>query len=134
MSNTMPSKEEVKAVALAQYKARNRFFDLEEFEKEFSEFATVRKMISRFLKSDELNEKYILNKVIVCSNVFGSELAETIFFVICNPIQFSVVKACMVYQRLYTFKLNENIDPHRIMNDILRDMYNRKAEPLPRSF
>jgi len=124
--------EDVRDIALEQYRKRFSFFDMEDFETDFKDLAVAKKMVSRFLTTETINQNFVLNKVIIATNVFGAEVAEAIFFAICTPVQFSVIKACMIYQRTYTFKLNEDIEPHRIMVDILKDMNRRGAEPLPR--
>lgn len=130
--NNKLDKDRIREVALAQYRRRHSFFDLEDFEADFNDLAVARKMVSRFLTTDVINEKMILNKIITSVNVFGAELAEAMFFSTCTAPQFAVIKACMIYQRTYTFKLDESIDPHRVMVDILKDMNRRGAEPLPR--
>lgn len=119
-----PSKEEIRAFAKDGY-GNSSWVNEEDFERDFEDLFITRKMISRFLVSEVVNEKLILNKVIMSMNAFGMKKTNALFRMICTDVQFSVIKAVLMFVRQYDFSIAEDIYPNRIMMDILRDIQRR---------
>lgn len=83
-------------------------------------FYIIRKMISRFLRSGKpINEKLLLNNIIIVNNIFGITGSNMILSIVCDDEEFCVVKSCMLFLNSYPFvdaiKTNETID--NILND-----------------
>lgn len=91
------------------------------FEREFNMFMTTRKMTTRFLKTGVVNEKLLVNNVVTTLNVFGATKVTMIFRNLLDDVQFSVVKAILIFLKQYDFKVAPNVYPNRIMVDILKD-------------
>ncbi|QBP06259.1 hypothetical protein CPT_Mendera_058 [Stenotrophomonas phage Mendera] len=96
-----------------------------EFDKDFAGFSTARRMVSRFLNTGLMNEKLLINNVVILLNVFGAQKTTGVFRVIMDDVQFSVVKAILMWLRQYDSTVSEEVYPNRIMVDILRDMNQR---------
>jgi len=57
------------------------FFDTVEFYEDLSRFKYLKKLFGRYEESGELNERLVLNHLIVIYNVFGVEPATRMLFV-----------------------------------------------------
>lgn len=104
---------------------RSSFFDFDQtaFEKDVRSFFVTRKMIKRFLKTGSINDKLILNNIIICLNIFGIEKTNIIFRTICEDSEFGVVKACLIF--LNSFSLADRTYQNQTMKDILADITHR---------
>lgn len=100
-------------------------FHSKTFDKDFAVFMTTRKMIDRFLKTGLINEKLLINNVVVTLNIFGSKKVTAVFRVLLNDVQFSVVKAILMFLHQYDWKIGVDVWPNRIIVDILKDVTNR---------
>lgn len=56
------------------------FFDTVEFYEDLSRFKYLKKLFGRYEESGELNERLVLNHLIVIYNVFGVEAATKLLF------------------------------------------------------
>ena len=84
----------------------------------------VRKMIKRFLNVGTINEKLILNNIIISLNIFGIQKTNILFRSICNDQEFGVVKACLIFLKSYHL-VNDHTRPNHIIKDILNDISHR---------
>lgn len=100
-------------------------FHAKTFDKDFAVFMTTRKMIDRFLKTGSINEKLLINNVVVVLNVFGPKKVTSIFRVLLDDVQFSVVKAILMFLHQYDWSIGADVWPNRIVVDILKDVTNR---------
>ena len=102
---------------------KNGFFNDVEFKKDLYNLFIIRKMINRFLKTGNINEKLLLNNIIIAINVFGIMRINLLFELILTREEFGVIKSALLFLNCY--KSNSTIDSNRIINDILRDVANR---------
>jgi hypothetical protein len=116
--------KDVKEFAKDGFKFRGVFSEVH-FEREFVVYITIRKMISRFLKTGEINDKLLINNIICTLNSFGIKKANVIFRLMCSDVQYSVVKAILMFLRCYDFSVGEDVYPNRIIVDILKDVSTR---------
>lgn len=119
------TKDELKSYLKNHFKKNNEWFNEEEFNDAFDEIFVTKKMINRFLSSDQVNEKLIINKIVLILNSFGISRTNEIFRLCCDNVQFSVSKAVLMFLRQYDFKHGNDVDPNRIMVDILKNMQER---------
>lgn len=117
--------EEVKQFVREGHVQRGAIFNPVKFETEFANLVTTRKMIARFLKTGVINDKLIVNNVICALNSFGAPLGNRAFRMLCTDEQFEVVKAILLFLRCWHPGVGENIEPNRIIVDILRDVSRR---------
>jgi len=111
-------------LAAENYKKDLGVFNDHLLKKDVYTFFVVRKMVKRFLSVGVVNDKLILNNIIVCLNVFGIKKTNTIFRIICDDQEFSVIKACLIF--LNSFNLtNDNTKPNHVIRDILNDISHR---------
>jgi len=62
----------------AKHYRNNTFADVDEFNEDLKRFKYIKRLLNRYLETDELPERLILNHLIVVFNVFGIEAARTI--------------------------------------------------------
>ncbi len=106
------------------YKKNQNDFNDKMLKKDVYTFFVVRKMIKRFLVIGILNEKLILNNIIICLNIFGINKTNTIFRIICDDHEFSIIKSCLIFLNSYKL-INDSTKPNRIVCDILNDISHR---------
>jgi hypothetical protein len=121
----MLSVEEVKQFVREGHAQRGAIFNPVKFETEFANLVTTRKMISRFLKTGVINDKLITNNIICALNAFKIPLANQAFRMLCTDEQFAIVKAILLFLGCNTPQVGLEIDPNRIIVDILRDVSRR---------
>lgn len=116
------TKDEIIRLASDVY-YKNGFFNDVEFKKDLYNLFIIRKMINRFLKTGNINEKLLLNNIIIAINVFGIMRINLLFELILTKEEFGVIKSALLF--LSCYKSNSAIDSNRIIDDILRDVANR---------
>lgn len=116
-------KDLAKEIALDGY--GKGVFHAKTFDKDFAVFMTTRKMIDRFLKTGQINEKLLINNMVVTLNVFGPKKVTAICRVLLNDVQFSVAKAILMFLHQYDWSIGADVWPNRIVVDILKDVTNR---------
>lgn len=102
---------------------KNGFFNDVEFKKDLYNLFIIRKMIKRFLKTGNINEKLLLNNIIIAINVFGIIQINILFEMILTKEEFGVIKSALIF--LSCYKSNVEIESNRIIDDLLRDVANR---------
>ena len=117
----MDPKDLAKEIAKAGYGGKG-IFNAKAFERDFNVFLTSKKMISRFLRTGKFNEKLLINNIVTILNIFGPARTNQIFRLILDDVQFSVVKAILMFLRQYDFKISRDVYPNRIIVDVLKDM------------
>lgn len=116
----MDSKALAKSIARKDYPGG--VFNLKEFEKDFNVFLTTKKMTSRFIRTGKFNDGLMINNIVTVLNVFGKSKTNAIFRLILDDVQFSVVKAILMFLRQYDYTISPEVYPNRIIVDVLRDI------------
>ena len=62
----------------AKHYRSNKLADADEFNEDLKRFKYIKRLLNRYIESDELSERLILNHLIVVFNVFGIEAALNI--------------------------------------------------------
>lgn len=73
--------------------------DAEEFEEDLKRFKYVKRLINRYLESDKLSERLILNHLIVIFNVFGIEASLAILDLKMEKEHWPVLKPFLLFLR-----------------------------------
>lgn len=120
----MEDKDLAKELAKEAYSSA-AVFNTKAFDKDYNVFITTKKMISRFIRTGKFNEKLLVNNIVTTLNVFGSKTANKVYRLILNDVQFSVIKAILMFLRQYDFTVAQDVSPNRIVVDVLRDMTQR---------
>lgn len=120
----MSLKDELRAYALENYRPSG-IVNPETFDRDYGLFLTTKKMITRFLRDGKLNERLLINNVVTALNLFQPKATNIVFRAILDDVQFSVVKAILMFLRQYDFSIGQEVYPNRIIVDVLRDMQTR---------
>lgn len=116
--------EEIREYARVGYSPKKIFCE-EDFINDFKVFQAAKRTVNSFLKSGEIEEKLLINHVILALNSFGKQKTNKIFRCMMDDVQFSVVKAILMFLGQYDYSLAQEVYPNRIMIDILRDITHR---------
>lgn len=73
--------------------------DAEEFEEDLNRFKYVKRLVNRYLESDKLAERLILNHLIVIFNVFGIEGGLAILELKLEQKHWPVIKPFLIFLR-----------------------------------
>lgn len=122
MSITPETKLEIVELASQAYECRDFFNDVE-FKKDVYNIFIIKKMISRFLRTGNINEKLVLNNIIISLNIFGIERANLIYSKAMRPDEFAVMKAFLLFLDAYQFE--DEIEPNDIIVRVLLDTAQR---------
>ncbi len=118
----MDCKEEILQLAGQNY-YRNNFFNYTEFKKDLYNLFIVRKMINRFIKTGIVNEKLLLNNIVISINVFGINQINSIFELLLSKEELGVIKSILIFLNCY--RSNYDVKSNRIFDDLLKDITNR---------
>lgn len=70
---------------------------IEEFNEDLYRFKYVKRLFSRYELEDDLQERLILNHLIVIYNVFGIEAANSLMWFKVSPEHYSMLKTFLVF-------------------------------------
>lgn len=70
---------------------------VEEFYDDLQRFKYLKRLFKRYLNNDDLQERLILNHIIVLNNVFGIEETNKMLFYKIDKDQWPVLKTFLVY-------------------------------------
>ena len=82
--------------------------DIEEFNEDLSRFKYLKRLLRRYEVDDDLQERLILNHLIVLYNVFGIEACNRMIWFKIEPIHWHYIKPFLVY--LHYLPENEKVD------------------------
>lgn len=108
--------------ALDHYQAP--FFSMDEFNEDLNKVIVIKKMLRRYTNNSTINERLLLNSIILILNQFGVEATNTILFYKVEREHHGILKTFLTY--LNTFKYNNYVDDLVTLNqdiiDRLRDI------------
>lgn len=81
---------------------------IDEFYEDLQRFKYIKKLLKRYEKNNDLQERLILNHIVVLYNVFGIKAAHKMMFYKLEPQYWPVIKTFLVYLNL--IKENELIE------------------------
>ena len=81
----------------AKHYKNPRFADIDEFNEDLKRFKYVKRLLNRYLESDDLPYRLLLNHFIVIFNVFGSEAACNILELKLEAKHWPVVKPFLLF-------------------------------------
>lgn len=94
--------------------------DADEFKEDLMRFKYVKRLINKYLETDNLNERLILNHLIVILNVFGPECSLKVFEMRLNKTHWCVLKPFLIFLRAIENTQYTNITQDPIVVDQLR--------------
>ena len=104
----------------AKHYSNPKFSDIDDFHEDLKRFKYIKRLLNRYLESDELSERLILNHLIVVFNMFGIEAALEILNLKLEDKHWPVMKPFLVFLKYITNEQYTGItmDPNVI--EILR--------------
>ena len=105
--------------AAKHYKNPN-FSDIDDFYEDLKRFKYIKRLLNRYLETDELPERLILNHLIVVFNMFGIEAALNILELKLEKRHWPVIKAFLIFLKYIKNEQYTGItmDPNAV--DVLR--------------
>ena len=73
------------------------FSDIEDFHEDLKRFKYIKRLLNRYLETDDLSERLILNHLIVIFNMFGIEAALNILDLKLEEKHWPVVKPFLIF-------------------------------------
>jgi hypothetical protein len=74
-----------------------KFWTNEELENDIQRIKYVKRLIGKYVRKGELNDRLILNHIIILSNVFGPEFATKILFFRIDPKHYPILKTFLLF-------------------------------------
>ena len=81
----------------AKHYSNPKFSDIDDFDEDLKRFKYIKRLLNRYIESDELSERLILNHLIVIFNMFGIEAALNILDLKLEEKHWPVVKPFLIY-------------------------------------
>jgi len=96
--------------------------DVEEFKQDLSRFKYLKRLLTRYEEHGELQERLILNHLIVLYNVFGIEACNKMVFYKIDTNQYHIIKPFLVYLHYLPedYMVDIVMDPHIV--EVLRKL------------
>ena len=98
-------------------------FTREEFDSDLNKIIILKKMFKRYLTNGNINERLVLNNIIILINVFGIYPTNVILFYRLEDCFHPIIKSFLIY--LDVFKDNsytKDIDEDPIIQRLLTDL------------
>lgn len=86
----------------AKHYSNPRFSDIDDFNEDLKRFKYVKRLLNRYIESDELSERLVLNHLIVIFNMFGIEAALNILDLKLEEKHWPVVKPFLIFLNYIT--------------------------------
>jgi hypothetical protein len=74
-----------------------KFWTNEELENDIQRIKYVKRLIGKYVRKGELNDRLILNHIIILGNVFGPEFATKLLFFRIDQKHFPILKTFLLY-------------------------------------
>ena len=81
----------------AKHYSNPTFSDIEDFHEDLKRFKYIKRLLNRYLETDDLSERLILNHLIVIFNMFGIEAALNILGLKLEEKHWPVVKPFLIF-------------------------------------
>ena len=87
--------------------------DAEEFYDDLNRFKYIKRLLGRYYNDDDLQERLILNHIVILANVFGIEATVKMLWYKVNKKHWPVIKAMLIYLNYITDKekMDVPLDP-----------------------
>lgn len=118
-------KDDLVDFARRYYINHNIVFNENEFQSDVKRLHGLKNILSRFLNTNTINERLIVNRMVYILNIFGPRATTIILKGILDDYQFSVAKTILVFLGSYNPEERDDIKLNRIMADILLDTSQR---------
>jgi hypothetical protein len=97
----------------AQNYSNNQCVDAEEFYDDLNRFKYIKRLISRYNQTGEIQERLLINHIVVIFNLFGIQAAKKMMWYRIKEQDWHIVKPVMLYLNYITEseKIDVGLDP-----------------------
>ena len=81
----------------AKHYSNPTFSDIDDFHEDLKRFKYIKRLLNRYLETDDLSERLILNHLIVIFNMFGIEAALNILDLKLEEKHWPIVKPFLIF-------------------------------------
>jgi hypothetical protein len=98
----------------AKHYDNKQCIDVQEFKEDLNRFKYIKRLLTRYELSEDLQERLILNHLIIIYNVFGIEAANRMIWFKIKKSQWHIIKPFLVLLNYLpeSEKLNVAMDPY----------------------
>jgi hypothetical protein len=98
----------------AKHYDNKQCIDVQEFKEDLNRFKYIKRLLTRYELSEDLQERLILNHLIIIYNVFGIEAANKMIWFKIKKSQWHIIKPFLVLLNYLpeSEKLNVAMDPY----------------------
>jgi len=96
--------------------------DVEEFKQDLSRFKYLKRLLTRYEEHGELQERLILNHLIVLYNVFGIEACNKMIWFKIDENHYHIIKPFLVYLHYLPEDQMIDVPMDPVVVDILREL------------
>ena len=86
----------------AKHYSNPKFSDIDDFHEDLKRFKYIKRLLNRYLETDDLADRLLLNYFIVVFNMFGIEAALNILELKLDKKHWPVVKPFLIFLRYIT--------------------------------
>ena len=104
----------------AKHYKNPKFSDIDDFYEDLKRFKYIKRLLNRYIESDELSERLILNHLIVVFNMFGIEAALEILNLKLEDKHWPVMKPFLVFLKYITNEQYTGITMDPTVIEVLR--------------
>ena len=104
----------------AKHYKNPKFSDIDDFYEDLKRFKYIKRLLNRYLETDELPERLILNHLIVVFNMFGIEAALNILELKLEKRHWPVIKAFLIFLKYIKNEQYTGITMDPTVVDVLR--------------
>lgn len=120
MSLSDSAKAEIVEIASMAHNNKSAFFNEIEFKKDLYAVFIIKKMVARFLRTGNINDKLITNNIIISFNAFDPIHANKIFRLALTDAEYAVVKSFLVFLDLF-ISHEDTVPSNQVIDDLLHD-------------
>ena len=81
----------------AKHYSNPKFSDIDDFNEDLKRFKYIKRLLNRYIDTDELSERLILNHLIVIFNMFGVEAALNILDLKLEKKHWPIIKPFLIF-------------------------------------
>lgn len=81
----------------AKHYSNPKFSDIDDFNEDLKRFKYIKRLLNRYIDTDELSERLILNHLIVIFNMFGVEAALNILDLKLENKHWPIIKPFLIF-------------------------------------
>lgn len=104
----------------AKHYSNPKFSDIDDFNEDLKRFKYIKRLLNRYIETDELSERLVLNHLIVIFNMFGIEAALNILNLKLEKRHWPVMKPFLIFLNYITNDQYTGIAMDPIVVDTLR--------------